>query len=97
MTFRTSSYLLTLYVYCFSHLYAIMLVSWLSKVTFGDIFFAKTVDVHTNSELYLSMYAQSTVLVGTWQGYNYTICCSGILSRLKSEFCAVTAVSDHCQ
>jgi hypothetical protein len=82
---------------CFSNFYAIMLVFWRSNVTFGDIIFGKTVDTRTNSELYLFLYVQSAVLLSTWPGYNYTICCGGKLSRLKYEFCAVTVVSDHSQ
>ena len=97
MSFGINPYLLSLQAYCFSHLYAIMLVFWRSKVTFGDLTFGKTVDICKNSEFYLSMYAQSAVLLSTWQRYNYTICCSGNLLRMKSEFFAVNGVSDHCQ
>lgn len=68
MSFGINSYLLVLQTYCFSHLYAIMLVVWRSKVTFGDLIFGKTVDIRKNSELYLSMYAQYAVLPSTWQG-----------------------------
>jgi hypothetical protein len=69
MSFGINSYLLALQAYCFSHLYAIMLVVWHSKVTFRDIIFGKTVDILKNSELYLSLYAQYAVLLSTWQGY----------------------------
>jgi hypothetical protein len=51
MSFWINSYLLALQAYCFSHLYAVMLVFWCSKVTFGGIIFGKSVYIRTNSEI----------------------------------------------